>query len=172
MKRMRQFLRFTGVVGAVVVITGCAYDAAVQRLAPAEQAEFRANSKIMTSTQARTYLAKATAAERAAYLKEVGITQRFQRLEPQDREAVLAGFPREGMSAEAMRFLWGEPYYTEGWTGRWEHWFYLGSSLSLADYGNDYSSGGTMVDVYLVDGRVVWWLEFVPSDDDNEDSRR
>ena len=126
----------------------------------------------MTSTQARTYLAKATAAERAAYLKEVGITQRFQRLEPQDREAVLAGFPREGMSAEAMRFLWGEPYYTEGWTGRWEHWFYLGSSLSLADYGNDYSSGGTMVDVYLVDGRVVWWLEFVPSDDDNEDSRR
>ena len=174
MKDVRQFLWFIGAVGAMMAVAGCAYDAAVQRLAPPEQAEFRAYRKVMTPAQARSYLTKVTAAERTAYIQQVGITQRFQGLEPQDREAVLAGQPRQGMSAEAMRFLWGEPYYTEGYTDHYESWFYLGSSFSLADYGNDYSSFETMVEVYLVDGRVDWWLEFVASgiEDSGDDHSR
>ena len=127
--------------------------------------------KVMTSSQAHTYIAKATSAERAAYLDEVGLAQRFQALEPQDRQAIEAGFPRLAMSAEAMRFLWGEPYYTDGYTGHYEHWYYLGSSLSLAANGNEYDSAGSMVDVYLVDEQVQWWLDFVPSiEDDPGDS--
>jgi hypothetical protein len=113
-----------------MVLTSCSYEAAVQRLAPAEQAEFRAYQKIMTAPQAHTYLAKATAAERTAYAHELGLAQRLQALAAPDREAVLAGYSRKGMSTEAMRFLWGEPYPQQGYTNHYEHWYYLGSSLS------------------------------------------
>ncbi|MGQ4810308.1 hypothetical protein NKDENANG_03765 [Candidatus Entotheonellaceae bacterium PAL068K] len=169
MQRMQRILCWVGVVGAMA-ITACTYEAAVQRLALTEQAEFRAYSKVMTSKQARTYLAKATAAERTTYLDEIGIAQRFQALEPQEREVVLAGgLPRKGMSAEAMRFLWGEPYEAVGHTDHYEHWFYLGSSVALADYVTPYHRGGTMVEVYLVNGRVAWWLEVVPTDEEGND---
>ncbi|MBM3224427.1 MAG: hypothetical protein FJZ47_11580 [Candidatus Tectomicrobia bacterium] len=72
--------------------------------------------------------------------------------------------PRPGMSAEALRFLWGEPYATAGDANRSAHWFYLGSSLALAEYGNQYTHTSNRVDVYLVDGRVVGWVDYPPSD--------
>ncbi len=49
------------------------------------------------------------------------------------------------MSAEALRFLWGVPYHTEGYTGHYERWYYLGSSLALAEYGNEHNDPGTAV---------------------------
>src|SRR6267378_8718306 len=61
----------------------------------------------MTAVQARTYLAKARAAERTASLRAMGIAQRLQQLDPRDRETVQSGAPRVGMSADALRFVWG-----------------------------------------------------------------
>jgi hypothetical protein len=133
-----------------MVLTGCIYnyDAAVRQLSLPEQAEFHTYRKVMTSGQERAYLAKTSAAERTAYLQEIGLVQRFQRLDPIDRETVQSGFPRVGMSAEALRFVWGEPEYTAGDARRSAHWYYLGSSLALGAYGNQYSnSGGSRVDV-------------------------
>ena len=161
MRYGRQLLRWTGVLlGTIIVLTGCTYDTAVQRLSLPEQAEFHTYSKVMTGVQAHTYLAKASAAERTAYLQQIGLAQRFQALDPQDREAVLGGVPRVGMSAEALLFLWGSPYYTAGDARRYAHWHYLGSSFALAAYGNRHSNSGTRVDVYLVDGHVVGWVDY------------
>jgi hypothetical protein len=148
------------------VLISCTYEAAVQRLAPAEQAEFRAYQKIMTAPQARAYLAKATAAERTAYAHELGLAQRLLALTALDREAVLAGYPRKGMSTEAMRFLWGKPYAQQGRTHHYEHWYYLGSSFSLATLGNQQYDFGARVDAYFEEGRLVWWLDFIPSFND------
>ena len=90
MRYDRQFWRWIGVLlGTLTVLTGCTYDAAVQRLSLAEQSEFHTYSKVMTPSQVRTYLAKATAAERTAYLSQVGLAQRFQGLDPTDRDIVL-----------------------------------------------------------------------------------
>src|SRR5467141_2738646 len=106
MKYDRQFWRWIGVLlGTITVLTGCTYDAAVQRLSLAEQSEFHIYNKVMTPSQARTYLAKATAAERTAYLRESGLALHFQALDPVDRDTVLSGMPRVGMSAEALRFV-------------------------------------------------------------------
>ncbi len=163
-------LRLLSIVSVLFVFTGCAYYAAVNKLSPDEQTEFRIHSKMMSGRQMRTYLAKASAAERSAYLREIGSAQRFEALEAQDRESVLAGYIRKGMSAEALRFLWGEPYSDRGYTGHYEHWYYFGSALDLASRGTSYSEAGTIVDVYLVDNRVKWWLETVPSTLDEEDS--
>ena len=157
-------------IGVLLVLTGCGYYAAVNNLAPQEQAEFRAYSKLMSPGQARAYLAKPTPGARVAYLEEIGIAQRFAALDPADRESVLAGYVRKGMSAEALRFVWGRPYTTEGYKNHYEYWYYIGSTMDLAGPTLE-TDVGTMVKVYLVDGRVKWWLETVPtSNDDSEDS--
>jgi hypothetical protein len=161
-------------IGTVVVLTGCTYDAAMRRLSLAEQAEYHTYSKAMTGVQEHIYLSKASAAERTAYLRQIGLAQRFQALDPQDREAVLGGVPRVGMSAEALLFLWGSPYYTAGDARRYAHWYYLGSSFALATYGNQYRTANNRVDVYLVNGRVVGWVDYpaINDLDGSSDNRR
>src|SRR5262249_56853764 len=124
----------------------CIY-AAIKRLSLEEQAEFHIYQKVMTPSQERTYLAKTTAAERTAYLREIGLAQRFQALDPIDREAVLQGVPRVGMSAEALLFLWGIPYYKSGDVRRDAHWYYQGSSFDLASSGNRYTDPAPRADV-------------------------
>jgi hypothetical protein len=77
------------------------------------------------------------------------------------------------MSADALRFLWGEPYYTKGQTGNYEYWYYLGPFMELAAHGNVYSKAGVRVEVYLVAGRVDSWIEFAPdTDSDDHGGRR
>ena len=170
MRYDRQLWCCVGVLlGAVLVLTGCAYDNAVRQLSLDEQAEFFVYRKVMTAAQARAYLARASATERAAYLRQVGLAQRFEALEPRDRAAVQNGFPHVGMSAEALRFVWGEPYYTEGEARRSAHWHYLGSSLALGASGNRYSNTGNRVDVYIVAGRIVGWVDYALSTNEPDD---
>jgi len=142
--------------------TGCTYQA-VRRLSPSEQAEFFLYRNAMTGTQEHAYLAKTSAAERTAYLSAIGLAQRFQALDAFDRAAIRSGWPWPGMSAEALFFLWGEPYYTSGDARRSAHWYYLGSSMELAGRGNQYHNFGNRVEVYLVDGRVRGWVDYIPS---------
>jgi hypothetical protein len=164
-------LRCAGLIVALVVLTSCTYEAAIRQLPAPEQEMFRIYSKAMTGTQIQTYLGKGTAAERAAYLDHIGITQRFQALTPQDREVVMTGYaPQKGMSAEALRFLWGMPVYTKGQRGRSEYWYYLGPFMDLAAHGNVHSRAGVMVEVYLVAGRVDSWIEVSPSTDTDDSS--
>jgi len=113
--------------------------------------------------QEHTYLGKATAAERTAYLRELGLLQHFQALDPLDQDAVRSGWPRVGMSAEALLFVWGEPYSREGAARRSAHWHYLGSSFGRSPYGNPRWGFGNRVDVYLVAGKVVGWVDAAPS---------
>jgi hypothetical protein len=150
-------------MGSILTLSGCTY-AAMHKLSLDEQAEFHIYQKVMAPSQERAYLAKATAAARTAYLSEIGLTQRFQALDPGDREVVMGGIPRVGMSAEALLFLWGEPYYIAGDASSYAHWYYLGSSLGLAGYGNQYYNYGNRVDVYLVAGQVTGWVDYIPSD--------
>jgi hypothetical protein len=158
----------------VALLPSCTYRTAIQRLSPEEQTTFRAYRKVMSTGQAHTYLHKATAAERMAYLEDIGLTQRFHALEPQDQEAVLSGFPRKGMHANALRFLWGEPLYARGPAGRYEYWKYFGSAFSLAEGGSSYTQAGTIMTVYLIDGHVDWWVETVPAPQETSegDNRR
>src|SRR5262245_54372897 len=171
----RQLLGWVGVLlGTIIVLTSCTpnYDAAVKQMSLPEQSEFYTYRKIMSASQTRTYLAKTSAAERTAYLQQIGLIQRFQRLDPVDQATVQSGFPRVGMGADALRFVWGEPEYTRGDARRSAHWYYLGSSLELGVNGNRYgNSGGNRVDVYLVDGKVVGWVDGPRTDDDKGSDR-
>jgi hypothetical protein len=167
MQCLRPCFYSAGLLGVFLVLAGCTYETAIRRLSLPEQTEFRTYSKVMTSAQVRKYLAQATPAERTAYLRGVGLVQRFEALDPLDREAILGGQPRQGMSAAALRFLWGQPYYTQGRVNYYEHWYYLGSSLTLAASGNDYHTYGSQVVVHLTAGRITGWLDFVPHFNDS-----
>ena len=106
MRGPQPFMRWVVVLmGSILTLSGCTY-AAMQKLSLDEQAELHLYKKVMTPSQERAYLAKATAAERTAYLSEIGLAQRFQALDPLDREAVKSGIPTVGMSAEALLLLW------------------------------------------------------------------
>jgi len=111
MSNVRLCCRYVGMLGVMLACLGCTFEAAVQQLPTAEQTAFQDSRKVMTSAQVKMYLAKTTAAERANYLRDLGIAQRLQALDVLDRGAILTGQPRWGMRAEALRFLWGDPYY-------------------------------------------------------------
>jgi hypothetical protein len=164
MRWHRLLVRWTGVLlGSIVVLAGCTYDAALQRLSPAEQAEFSIYRHVMTTGQVRTYVAQPTTAARTSYLQELGLVQRFEALDPFDQAAIRSGAPRAGMSADALRFLWGEPYATAGDARRYAHWHYLGSSFTRNPSGYRPWDFGNRVDVYLVAGKVVGWVDVPPS---------
>ena len=164
MKTHRKFGPWAAVLlVALLGLTACTYNAALRQLSPPEQAEFALYHYRMTGLQEHTYLAKASAAERTAYLRELGVVQRFQALDPVDQEAVRSGWPRVGMSAEALLFVWGEPYDTAGDARQSAHWHYLGSSFGRRPSGNPRWGFGNRVDVYLVAGKVVGWVDAAPS---------
>jgi len=167
MKFCRLCLLWTNVLmGTMLLLTSCAhnYDAAVQQLSPAEQAEFSIYRNVMTGTQKRTYLAKASAAERTAYLSEIGLAQRYQRLDPADRETVRSGAPRVGMSADALLFVWGDPADTAGDARLYSRWHYMGSSLGRSANYHPWENSNR-VEVYLANGRVLGWVDTLPIGD-------
>src|SRR5262249_56864498 len=92
-------------LGALLGLTACTYDAALRQLSPPEQAELALYHYRMTGWQEHRYLAKASAAERTAYLRELGVLQRFQALAPADQEAVRSGWPSGEISADATLFV-------------------------------------------------------------------
>lgn len=158
MNQVRRFFRYSALVSAIVVLTSYVPGATHPGLSPPEETEFHTYTQVMTPAQARTYLSKANATERTAYLRTLGLVQRFEALNSQDRETIQVGkFPWVGMSAAALRFLWGEPAYTTGDPMQSAHWYYLGSSFSLVAGGSNYGEG-MLTDVYVTDGRVAGWV--------------
>ena len=95
MRALRRFLGSSSIVGALVALTSCTYSTR-QHLPREEQAQLALSRTVMTPAQVRTSLAKGNAAERTAYLSERGLVQRFEALDPLDRDAVRNGFPRVG----------------------------------------------------------------------------
>jgi hypothetical protein len=88
--------------------------------------------------------------------------QRFQTL-PLDQEAIWSGALRVGMSADALRFLWEDPYATAGDARRYAHWHYLGLSFNRRPSDFHPRAFGNRVDVYRVAGKIVRWVNMPPS---------
>ena len=148
-------------VGTVAVLTRLPARKTIRRLAPSVQAELATYGHAMTPTQQCAYLAKVTATERTAYLRELGLIQRFAALSPLDRAAVRRRCPYPEMRADALLFLWGEPYYTVRQTGQDEIWYYRGVSRREDSVDTPARKPGIEVEVYLVEGQVITWREVV-----------
>jgi hypothetical protein len=146
----------------LVVITGCVSIYAGMHLTEEERGQYRADTHLMTHRQLRTYLTLPTASERAAYARQVGAAQQLEALPKPERAAVLNGHPFKGMSAEALRLLWGDPDWEKG-PKQDAYWYYYGDYFSLAEPGSYFPPKNTIMEVALMDGKVTWWQERLPS---------
>jgi hypothetical protein len=141
---------------ALSVLVGCAMHQAYNQLPPEEQARFRAYSRLMSSSQSRTYLNLASAAERAAFAQQLGVSDELDSLSEADRTAVLQGQPFQGMSAQALRLLWGMPCWEWG-PEAFQRWFYYGHAVTLARLGWHCRGDSTITEVALENNQVRWW---------------
>ena len=147
----------------ILLLAGCATYRAYQKLPPDERQLYRVYSQIMTNKQSKTYLELPTAADRAAYAKQIGVAQQLDALPPQERQAVLLGDVYKGMSDKALRLVWGMPCKEQGPQSD-RYWYYWGPAYTLADIGwNCAQRGDTITRVHLIDGHVDWWQEVIPS---------
>lgn len=147
---------------ALLTLVGCA-GRDYRTLPVAEQTLYRAYSQVMTGAQSQRYLALSTASERQAYAERIGVAQRLEALSPQEQDAVRGGVVFKGMSAEALKFVWGEPCRKEGSKAN-GRWYYEGPAFELPEVGwNCGSSESTFVEVQLTDGKLDWWAERIPT---------
>ena len=144
-----------------LLLAGCTPLPGYTQLAAEEQGLYLVYSRVMTPGQRRAYLAWPTAAERAAYARQVGAAQRFEALSAADRATVLGGYPVVGMSRQALLLLWGEPYLQQG-PAQYERWYYYGDEFSLAEPGYHARLQASLMEVALEDGTVVWWVQRAP----------
>jgi hypothetical protein len=143
---------------ALLMLVGCA-GRDYRTLPVEEQQLYRAYSQVMTGAQSKQYLALSRASDRQAYAKEIGVAQRLEALSPQEQEAVRGGVVFNGMSAEALEFVWGTPCRREG-PKTDERWYYEGPAFALPEVGwNCSSSDATFVEARLSDGKLDWWKE-------------
>jgi len=146
---------------SLVVLAACTPLPGYTRLAAEEQGLYRVYSRVMTPGQRRAYLAWPSAAERAAYARQVGAAQRFEALSAADRATVLGGRPVAGMSRQALLLLWGEPAARQG-PAQYERWYYYGDEFSLTEPGYHARLEGSIMEVALEGDTVVWWAQRAP----------
>jgi hypothetical protein len=146
---------------SLLLLAGCTPLPGYTRLAADEQGLYRVYSRVMTPGQRRTYLALPSAAERAAYARQVGAAQRFEALSAADRATMLGGYPVVGMSQQALLLLWGEPPIRQG-PEQYERWYYYGDEFSLAEPGYHAQLQASIMEVALEGGKVVWWAQRAP----------
>jgi hypothetical protein len=162
---------YSMIIVPLVLLTACA-GLDYQHLPTVEQELYRAYSQIMSSGQRRAFLALSTTAEREAFAKEIGIAQRFNALTPEEQQAARHGQAFKGMSDEALRFVWGDPCRERGPAAH-QTWIYEGPVFSLPSPGWNCSSHvDTYTEVQLVNGKVQWWIERVPTGKGRRGGRR
>ena len=77
------------------------------------------------------------------------------------------------MRAEARRFVGGDLSAPSSDARRSAHWHYLDSSFGRRNPGDIAGGFRNRVDVYLVDGKVVAWVDVAPTThDDAENAKR
>jgi hypothetical protein len=98
--------------------TGCGYERLQKRLDVQEFDHWYALRVYMSEGQRKTYLKYKTKDERDAYLKELGLWDRFYSYSPEEREAIVAGDVQLGWSKDMLEMAWGAPYERKKAIGR------------------------------------------------------
>jgi len=115
-------------VFSVALSSGCGYKHNVKNLSDAEFDHYYALRVFMDDDQIKTYLKKKTEDERDAYLKELGLWDRFYSETPKTREDIVRGNVQIGWTQDMVLMSWGHPYEFRKLAGRAaersEQWVY------------------------------------------------
>ena len=99
-------------------MTGCGYERFQKRLTSQEFDHWYALRVYMTEEQRKTYLKYKTSDERDAYLKQLGLWDRFYKYEADQRESIVSGDVKIGWTKDMLEMSWGAPYDRKKAIGR------------------------------------------------------
>ena len=99
-------------------IIGCGYERLQKRLDSQEFSHYYALRVYMPEESRKTYLKMKTREERDAYLKEIGLWDRFYKYEQEERDEIIAGDVKVGWSRDKLEMAWGAPYDRQKAVGR------------------------------------------------------
>lgn len=121
-----------------LTLAGCGYKANVKNLTDAEFDHYYALRVFMEEEQIKTYLKKETEEERTAYLKELGLWDRFYNLPEFRRAEIVRGDVTKGWEQSWVLMSWGHPYEFRKLAGRaasrselWVYRFELGEDNAI-----------------------------------------
>jgi hypothetical protein len=89
-----------------------------KRLSEAEQAHFYALKPYLEKDQEKAFLKLKTQAERDAYLKDLGLWDRFYKYDEAQRDQIVAGEVEIGWYEDMVIMAWGPPYQKRRMTSR------------------------------------------------------
>ncbi len=102
--------RFITVVLAAALLGTSCMGGKVKRLSNTEFDHYYALKPFMKEDQEKVFLKKKTEEERNAYLKQIGLWERFYSLTPQEREQVLTGKVEVGWTKNMVLMALGPPW--------------------------------------------------------------
>lgn len=102
----------------VVLLAGCGYKHNVKNLSDAEFDHYYALRVFMDDGQIKTYLKNKTEDERDAYLKELGLWDRFYQYNDTIRQRIVQGEVAVGWTRDEVLMAWGHPYEFRQLPGR------------------------------------------------------
>ena len=103
---------------ALALSTGCSWKKRVKHLDDQEFDHYYALRVFMDDAQKKTYLKKKTREERDAYLKEIGLWDRFYNYDEHIRDLIVAGQVQTGWTKDMLYMAWGAPYDINKLVGR------------------------------------------------------
>ena len=98
--------------------TACSYERFQKRLDTQEFDHWYALRVYMKEDQRKSYLKYKTREERDAYLKQIGLWDKFYQYDPDVREKIVAGEVELGWTKDMLEMAWGAPYERKKAIGR------------------------------------------------------
>lgn len=115
--RTLNVLLVTALLGTATLATGC-WEKRVKHLSAVEFDHYYALRPFMNEGQKKTYLKLKTEEERNAYLKELGLWDRFYKYDPDVRDQIVAGDVQVGWTKDMVLMAWGAPFDKQKLVGR------------------------------------------------------
>ena len=101
-------------VSALALLTAGKFE----KLEPREQAHMRAVEVFMSKEQVKAYYKGKTPEARDAFLKEIGVWDRFYTYDDAERALIIAGEVKVGWDQDQLYMAWGAPWSKNRLTGR------------------------------------------------------
>jgi hypothetical protein len=105
-------------LAALLVLSACGVEHRVKKLSDTEFQHYYALKPFMEEEQRIHYLKLKTEEERDAYLKELGLWDRFYKYDDHIRKAIVDGAVQTGWTKDMVLMSWGAPYDKRKLTGR------------------------------------------------------
>lgn len=110
--------RIVTLMTAALLVPALAFGAKFDKLDTDEQKHFRALEVFMDKDDVKAFFKLKERAERDAFLKELGLWDRFYGSDPEVRDMIVASEVRLGFSRDELYMAWAAPFSKQRLTGR------------------------------------------------------